>query len=1077
MAKFKELPANISYSKIEAEVQAFWEQHNIFHKSVKSRAEGKTFTFYEGPPTVNGKPGVHHVFSRTIKDLVCRYKTMKGFKVSRKAGWDTHGLPVEISVEKKLGLKNKSQVEGYGVEEFNKEAKSLVYQNIDDSKDGWGRLTEMMGYWVDMDNPYITCTNNYIESVWWGLKQIFEKGLIYKDYKIVPQDPQSETVLSSHELALGYKDVKDPSVYVKLKRKDKNESFLVWTTTPWTLISNVALCVGPEVEYVRVRTKDHGVLILAKSRLSVLGKDSEENPIEVLESFPGKVLERVEYEPLFTYVPVQKKAFYVTVGDFVSTEDGTGIVHMAPAFGADDYELSKKYDLPMLQPVARNGRFTDEVSDYAGVFFKDADKDIIGDLKNRGLLYKKETITHTYPFSWRYDVPVLYYARESWYIRTTEVVSQMIALNKDVNWCPPEIGSGRFGNWLEENKDWAISRERFWGTPLPVWISEDFKTGDTHKTGTMFAIGSIEELKAGFIDIDGKTYTLSEALEQGLVELDLHKPFVDRVYFIKDGKTFRRTPELIDVWFDSGAMPFAQLHYPFENNDQFKECFPADFIAEGVDQTRGWFYTLHAIGALIFNQPAYKNLIVNGHILDKLGQKMSKSKGNVINPFEMMETYGADSLRWYLMSSSPPWRPKSFNTEELVEGQRKFFRALINSYNFFVLYANVDDFTFQEAPIPITERSELDRWIISALNTLVKSVEEAMDDYDPTLATRLIESFVVDDLSNWYIRRSRRRFWKSESSSDKLEAYQTLYQCLVTLCKLIAPFSPFLSDTIYRYLNTVTEKESYESVHLAFFPPIEETAIDGELELRMKKAQIISSLVRTMREKASIKVRQPLKRILLPIFDPKDRREIEKVRSIILDEINIHDIEYVDDDSGVVNKKAKPNFKVLGPRFGKQVNPVANKIRELSSQAVSELERKGSVTVEINDETVEIYAAEVEVLHEDLEGWLVESDENTKIMVALDTEIDDSLRAEGLARELVSRIQTIRKESGLEITDRIKLYVDSTDTLEKAIKENSQYIMNETLATEIGYELNGNNIVPKTEDINGEICRVAIEKK
>lgn len=1076
MAKFKELPGDISYSAIEAEVQAFWKQNNIFEKSVNSRKEGKTFTFFEGPPTVNGKPGVHHVFSRTIKDLVCRYKTMKGFMVPRKAGWDTHGLPVEISVEKKLGLKNKSQVEGYGLAEFNKEAKALVYQNIEDSKEGWGKLTEMMGYWVDMGHPYITCTNNYIESVWWGLKQIFEKGLIYKDYKIVPQDPRSETVLSSHELALGYKEVKDPSVYVKFKRKDKDESFLVWTTTPWTLISNVALCVGPEVEYVRVKTKDHGILVLAKSRLSVLGKSTEENPIEVLASLNGKDLEFVEYEPLFTYVPVKKKAHYVTLGDFVSTEDGTGIVHMAPAFGADDYEVSKKYNLPMLQPVARNGHFTDEVSDYKGVFFKDADKDIIIDLKQRNLLFKKETITHTYPFSWRYDVPVLYYARESWYIRTTEVASKMIALNKEVNWCPPEIGSGRFGNWLEENKDWAISRERFWGTPLPVWVSEDFKTGDTNESGTMFAVGSVEELKEGFIDIDGSEYLLDDALKQGLIELDLHKPFVDRVYFVKDGKTFRRTPELIDVWFDSGAMPFAQLHYPFENKDKFKEGFPADFIAEGVDQTRGWFYTLHAIATLIFNKPAYKNLIVNGHILDKQGQKMSKSKGNVVNPFEMMETYGADALRWYLISSTPPWRPKSFNTDELVEGQRKFFRALINSYNFFVLYANVDEFKFEEAPIPISDRSELDRWIISALNTLVKSVGDAMDNYDPTNATRLIESFVVDDLSNWYIRRSRRRFWKSESSADKLEAYQTLYQCLVTLCKLIAPFSPFLSDAIYRYLNDATKKESYESVHLAFFPAVEETAIDADLELRMKKAQIISSLVRTMREKASIKVRQPLKRILLPIWDPKDRREIEKVKSIILDEVNVHAIEYVDDDSGIVNKKAKPNFKVLGPRFGKQVNPVANKVRELGNKAVNELEKKGSVRVQVGDEEIEIFLNEVDVLHEDLEGWLVESDEATKIMVALDTDIDEALRAEGLARELVSRIQAIRKDTGLEITDRIRLYIDSSEGLEKAIKENSKYIMTETLATEIEYSFNGDTIVPKTEDINGEICRLAIIK-
>jgi len=1077
MAKFKELPAELSYSELEAEVLAYWKQHSIFEKSISSRGEGKTFTFYDGPPTVNGKPGVHHVFSRTIKDLICRYRTMKGFSVARKAGWDTHGLPVEISVEQKLGLKNKSQVEGFGVDEFNREAKSLVYHHINDSKEGWGELTKMMGYWVDMDTPYITCSNEYIESVWWGLKQIFDKGLIYKDYKIVPQDPKSETVLSSHELALGYRDIKDPSVYVKFKLKNADASFLVWTTTPWTLISNVALCVGPDVEYVKVRTEQHGILILAKSRLSVLGKNEAGNAWEVLETCTGKDLEGFEYEQLLPYLSVKKKAFFVTLGDFVSTEDGSGIVHSAPAFGADDYELLKKYDLPMLQPIGRNGCFTEEVPDYEGVFFKDADKDIIIDLKKQGKLFKKETITHSYPFSWRYNVPVLYYARESWYIRTTEVAKRMIAINKDINWCPPEIGTGRFGNWLEENKDWAISRERFWGTPLPVWVSEDFQIGDDHTSGNMFAIGSIEELKEGFIDIDGEPMRLEKALEKNLVELDLHKPFVDSVYFIKDGKTFRRTPELIDVWFDSGAMPFAQLHYPFENKKLFDEGFPADFIAEGVDQTRGWFYTMHAIGTLIFNKPAYKNLIVNGHILDKEGQKMSKSKGNVVDPFEMMGKYGADSLRWYLISTSPPWRPKSFNPEELLEGQRKFFRALVNSYNFFVLYANVDEFDYSEGTASTNGRSELDRWIISALNTLVKNVEAAMESYDPTTATRLIEAFTVDDLSNWYIRRSRRRFWKGENNTDKIAAYQTLYQCLLVISKLIAPVSPFISDWIYRNLNEVTGKESFESVHLAYFPSVEETAIDSDLELRMKKAQIISSLVRTMREKSGIKVRQPLKRVLLPISDPRERREIEKIRPIILDEVNVHNLEYVDDDSGVVNKKAKPNFKVLGPKYGKEAKAVAQCIREFTSNEVAQLERNGILEIEVQEKAYEISLDDIEILHEDIEGWLVAYDATYKLMVALDTEIDDALRAEGLARELVSRIQSLRKDKGLEITDRIKLFLDPSELLKISIEQNLEYIKAETLATDIEFTLDGMQSVAKTEDINGEICRMALEKK
>jgi len=1076
MAKFKELSSDFSYSALEAEILTFWKANKIFEKSITSRNDGKVFSFFEGPPTVNGKPGVHHVFSRTIKDLVCRYKTLKGYQVRRQAGWDTHGLPVEIAVEKKLGLKNKAAVESYGVAEFNQEAKALVYHHIKDNQEGWGKLTDEMAYWCDLENAYITCTNDYIESVWWGLKQIFEKGYIYKDYKIVPQDPKSETVLSSHELALGYKEVRDPSVYVKFKRKHADEYFLVWTTTPWTLISNVALAVGADIDYVKVRTKD-GILILAKARLSVLGEPSEENPIEILETFKGKALEFQEYEQLLPYIPVQEKAFFIGVGDFVSTSDGTGIVHCAPAFGADDYELSKKYHLPMLQPIARNGCFTKEVPLYEGVFFKDADKGIMETLKKEGKLYKKETYLHTYPFSWRYDVPVIYYARESWYIRTTEVAKRMVALNKEIKWVPPEIGTGRFGNWLEENKDWALSRERFWGTPLPIWVSEDFKIGDDYKSGKMFCIGSIKELKEGLIDIDGKTYKVWEAIEKGLVELDLHKPFVDRIYFIKDGKRFNRTPELIDVWFDSGAMPFAQFHYPFENLDLFEKHFPADFICEGVDQTRGWFYTLHAIATLIFDKPAFKSLIVNGHILDKDKQKMSKSKGNVVDPFVLMEKYGADSLRWYLISSSPPHLPKAFNEDELVEGQRKFFRALVESYRFFALYANVDGFEYKEPRIAVEERSELDKWIISCLNTLIKQVESAMDNYNPTEAARLIESFVVDNLSNWYIRRSRRRFWKGEMNQDKLAAYQTLYECLSTVCKLVSPITPFIAEEIYRNLNTATQHEEFESVHLSFFPTVEETAIDKELELRMKKAQVISSLVRTMREKSNLKVRQPLRRILLPIADPKERRELEKVRDIILDEVNVKTIEYVNDESGIVNKKAKPNFKTLGKKFGKEVNKVATLVREMSASQISTLEKNGEYTLDLSGKEIKIQLEDVEILREDIEGWLVASDSDLKLTIALDTELNDDLKNEGLVRELVNRIQSIRKDSGLEITDRIKLYLSLPARMRVAVEAYKDYLMNETLAVEINFELNGQTQVAKQDEINGEAFRIAIEKQ
>ncbi len=1074
--KFPEYPSGVPYSSVEADVLRFWKEHDIFHKSL-DKAGDRVFSFYEGPPTVNGKPGVHHVFSRTIKDIVCRFKSMQGYKVPRKAGWDTHGLPVEISVEKKLGLKNKAQVEEYGSGEFNAEAKSLVYHHIDDNREGWGKLTELMGYWVDMDDPYITCTNEYIESVWWALKTIFDKGLIYKDYKIVPQDPKSETVLSSHELALGYKEVKDPSVYVKFKVRGADEYFLVWTTTPWTLLSNVALCVGPAVEYVRAKMPDGDVYILAKARLEVLQQQlkKEEEPV-VLDSFTGKSLAGMEYEPLFSWADPDKRCWFVAEGDFVSTEEGTGIVHIAPAFGADDYELSKQHDLPMLQPVARNGCFTGEIPEYEGMFFKDADPLIVRRLKEEGKLFRKQTITHTYPFSWRYDVPVIYYARESWYIRTTSIADRMVEHNRHINWCPPEIGVGRFGNWLEENKDWALSRERFWGTPLPIWVSEDFRIGDGPDSGNVFALGSVKELEEGSIDIDGREYRLGDALLEGLVELDLHKPFVDRIYFVRDGKRFTRTPELIDVWFDSGSMPFAQLHYPFENKEIFEKTFPADFIAEGVDQTRGWFYTLHAIGTLLFDEPAYRNLVVNGHILDRNGQKMSKSKGNVVDPFETMERYGADALRWYLISSSPPWRPKSFNTEEIEEEQRKFFRAFVNSYNFFVMYANVDEFTFAEEDIPLSERSELDRWVISSLNTLVAGVELRMQQYDLTGSVRLISDFTVDDLSNWYIRRSRKRFWKGEMGPDKLAAYQTLYQCLETVAKLLAPFTPFIADRMYMDLNGVTGRDSHESVHLCDLPGVDKEAIDKPLEHRMKKAQVVTSLVRTMREKASIKVRQPLQRILLAVDDAPDRLEYNKVRDIIIDEVNVQKVEYIEDESLVVSKKVKPDFKSLGPRYGKEVKIVAERIRKLSHKQISSLETAGYLELEIDGRTYTITRDDVIVSREDIEGWLVASDDAHSVMVALDTEISAELEMLGLARELVSRIQALRKESGLEITDRIVLRVSGSEKLAMAVEANSGYIRQETLAVALDILSPDAMENGREEDINGELCRLALDK-
>lgn len=1079
-ATYPEYPSSLSYSAMEAQIREFWIERNIFRKSLEKDAPKGIYSFYEGPPTVNGKPGVHHLFSRTIKDVVCRYHAMQGFEVPRKAGWDTHGLPVEISVEKKLGLKNKSHVEEYGVGEFNREARSLVYHHIDDNREGWGKLTERMGYWVDMDSPYITCDNNYIESVWWALKTIFDKGLIYKDYKIVPQDPKSETVLSSHELALGYKEVQDPSVYIKFRLKDSDESILVWTTTPWTLISNVALAVGRDIDYVRVKHRETGeVLILAESRLSVLtDKIGDEPAWEIIDCCKGSDLEGRDYEPLFNYFAPERRAWYVACGDFVSTGDGTGIVHIAPAFGADDYELSKQYQLPMLQPVARNGCFTAEVPDYEGMFFKDADKPIMQRLKEEGKLYRRETIQHTYPFSWRYDVPVIYYARESWYIRTTDIAPRMVELNKTINWNPSEIGAGRFGNWLEENKDWALSRERFWGTPLPVWVAEDFAIGDGPDSGKLFAVGSVAELREGFIDIDGEQMNLGEALDKGLVELDLHKPFVDRIWFVRDGKRFNRTPELIDVWFDSGSMPFAQLHYPFENKELFDKTFPADFIAEGVDQTRGWFYTLHAIATLIFDRPAYRNLVVNGHILDKNGQKMSKSKGNVVDPFESMEQYGADAIRWYLMITSPPWRPKLFNAAEIEEEQRKFFRAFINSYNFFVLYANVDGFRNQEADIPFAERSELDRWILSSLNTLIAEVTRRMEAYDLTGASRLIGDFTVDDLSNWYIRRSRKRFWKGEMGPDKLSAYQTLSAVLETLSKLMAPFAPFIAEKIWLDLKSVNETAKAESVHLADWPVADESCIDAALEERMKKAQIITSLVRTMREKATIKVRQPLRRILLAAAEPGSRAAYELVSDTIREEVNVQKIEYVEDEDGsVISKKAKPNFKALGPRFGKDMKVLAEEIRIMSHKQISRLETEGSIEIDLGGRTFKIERTDVDIVHEDIEGWLVAADDAHRIMVALDTEITEELEMLGLARELVSKIQTLRKESGLEITDRIVLTVAGSEKLLAAARKSESYIKDETLATAMTLlPLDALQNGDSAEQVNNELCRLSLEK-
>jgi isoleucyl-tRNA synthetase len=1046
---FKQSLDKINYPETEKRILQFWEQNKIFEKSISSRDEKKTFTFYEGPPTANGKPGIHHVMSRALKDIICRYKTLQGYKVERKAGWDTHGLPVEIEVEKKIGIKHKGEVIDYGVDKYNQACRESVFEYLD----LWEKMTTRMGYWVDLESAYITLRNEYIESVWWALKTLFDKGLIYKDYKIVPQDPKSETVLSSHELALGYRETKDPSVYVLFKIRNSDEYFLVWTTTPWTLISNVALAVGTDVDYVKVKHNNRKI-ILAKERLSVV-----EGEYEILQEMKGEELEKIEYEQLLKYVKPDKKAFYVTLGDFVSTEDGSGIVHIAPAFGQDDYELSKKYNLPMLQPVTRAGLFTDDVTDFAGVFVKDADNDIIIKLKKEGKLFKKETIVHSYPFSWRNeDVPVIYYARESWFIRTTSIADRMVELNKTINWQPPEVGAGRFGNWLEENKDWALSRDRFWATPLPIWLSED---------GDMFVIGSIEELKQGFVEESGKRISV-----QDVKEIDLHKPFVDNIFFEKNGKRYQRTPELIDAWFDSGAMPFAQYHYPFENKELFeKKSFPADFICEGIDQTRGWFYTLHAIATMLFDNVAYRNIMVNELILDKQGQKMSKSRGNTVDPFQLFKKYGADATRWYLITNSPPWRPTLFDEEALGETQRKFFGTLLNTYSFFALYANIDKFTFTEELISYEKRPEIDRWIISKLNSLVEEYTRLMDRYDVTKAARAISAFTIDHLSNWYVRRSRRRFWKSEMNANKLSAYQTLYEVLVTITKLLSPFAPFLAEEVYSNLNSVTEKELRESVHLALIPEV--TYKDVELEERMEIAQKIVYLTRAMRAKANLKVRQPLKKIMV-VVDKSKRDALSYMREVILDEVNIKELIVLDDDSEIVNKSAKANFKSIGPKFGKKVKTVAEAIKLFTKEQIAKIESGNKVELNVDGEELSISPEDVEVVSSEIKGWVVESEEG--VTVAIDTELSDELISEGLAREFVNRIQNMRKDAGFDVTDRIKIVFSGSKKLIDAINSFSSYVSNETLAEKLVAGENSNGGIQQDWKIGEFDCSIGIEK-
>jgi isoleucyl-tRNA synthetase len=967
---------------------------------------------------------------------------MCGFQVHRKAGWDTHGLPVEIEVEKKLGLKHKGEIEQYGIARFNAECRKSVFEY----KDMWENLTWRMGYWIDMDNPYITCENAYIESVWWALDRYFKEGFIYQGFKVQLYCPRCGTPLSSHEVSLGYIDVQDPSIYVKAKVKgEANTYFLVWTTTPWTLISNVALAVNPDVEYVKV-LHNGDYLILAKDRLSVMPEGTE-----VLEAFPGRGLIGKEYERWFSFIPVDKRAWYVIGGGFVTTADGSGIVHMAPAYGEDDYQASLKHDLPMIQALDARGQFIDAVAPYAGKFFKAADPEITADLKSRSLLFKKETYTHSYPHCWRCETPLLYYARMSWYIRTTDYAPDMIAYNKQINWYPPETGEGRFGNWLQENKDWAISRDRYWGTPLPIWVCQ--------KCEAKRSVGSVDELTR-------QGAKLPEPL-------DLHRPYIDAVTFeCTCGGEMRRIPELADVWFDSGSMPFAQWHYPFENQEIFKHAFPADFISEAIDQTRGWFYTLHAISSFLFKQPCFKNVICSDLLLDKEGQKMSKSRGNTVDPFDVIGKYGADSVRWFLIASSPTWKPKLFDIDAITEVQRKFFGTLLNTYAFFALYANIDGFKYSEPDVPVSDRPDIDRWILSLLNTTIASYIEAMDSYDPTRAARLVSTFTIEQLSNWYVRRNRRRFWKSGPGRDKSAAYQTLFECLVAITKMAAPIAPFLPDEIYRALMAETHREAFDSVHIAEMAQCHKQLIDPELESRMDVAQRIVGLVRTMRAKTSLKTRQPLSRIAIPA-SPETRRLIEQVNDVILEEINVRAIEFIDESSPIVRKTATANFKVIGPKFGKLVNAVAKRIREMSSAEVVQLDQTGAFPVEVSGTPVTIYRADVTIAAQSIEGWLVESGDG--LTVALDTTLTPDLINEGLAREFVNRVQNMRKDAGLSVTDRIRIRFSTSDRVAVAVDRMADYVKSETLATQITAGRDGAGHWVKWE-IDGESCEIGISK-
>ena len=1101
---------------VASEVLDFWKKENIFEKSVTTREGNTPFVFFEGPPSANGLPGIHHVMARAIKDIFCRYKTQKGFQVKRKAGWDTHGLPVELGTEKELGITKEDIGKTISIEEYNEACKRTVMRYTD----VWNDLTEKMGYWVDMDNPYVTYKSKYMESVWWLLKQIYDKDLMYKGYTIQPYSPKSGTGLSSHEVNQpgSYRDVTDTTVVAQFKAKNDtlphflqgfgDVHILAWTTTPWTLPSNTALTVGPKIDYVLVKTFNQYTfapvnVILAKNLVakqfgkgffqSVEDSDFEKYnsvdkqiPFKILTEAKGKDLVGIRYEQLLPLVlPFQnpENAFRVISGDFVTTEDGTGIVHTAPTFGADDAKVAKEAtpEVPPMLVLDENGtlvplvdlqgKFTSHMGEYAGKYVKNeyydineapeksVDVEIAIRLKEENKAFKVEKYVHSYPHSWRTDEPLLYYPLDSWFIKVTEVKDRMFDLNETINWKPKATGEGRFGNWLKNANDWNLSRSRYWGIPLPIWRTEDKQEE--------ILIGSVEELyneiekaiAAGFQNENPyQGFEIGNMSESNYDLVDLHKNIVDQITLVsKSGKPMKRETDLIDVWFDSGAMPYAQWHYPFENREKIDENkdFPADFIAEGVDQTRGWFYTLHAIGTLVFDKIAYKNVVSNGLVLDKNGQKMSKRLGNATDPFETIAEYGPDATRWYMIANANPWDNLKFDIEGIAEVRRKFFGTLYNTYSFFALYANIDNFKYEEAEIPLNERPEIDQWIMSELHSLIEDVDSYYADYEPTKAARAISDFVQENLSNWYVRLCRRRFWKGEYAQDKIAAYQTLYTCLLTISKLSAPIAPFFMDALYRDLTASTKSEKYDSVHLAQFPVHVENFVNKKLESKMQKAQTISSLVLSLRKKEMIKVRQPLQRVMIPVLDENQKAEIEAISDLIKAEVNVKEIELLDDASGILIKQIKPNFKTLGPRFGKDMGLIAKQIQGFSAEQINQLDTLGILNIEVSGNNITLSQNDVEISSQDIEGWLVAN--SNGITVALDITISEELKSEGIARELVNRIQNIRKDSGFEVTDKIKVHLQKNAVLEKAVSANETYIKSETLTESLVFEENITN--------------------